>query len=149
MRRFFAYSSAVRLELPTKSEGMDEKLLLVLKKKLSEYSGEDADLTNNTVYFAVNLRSRFVGLDGGAITVEEKDGSLVVHYWLSYISPFLPFLVLDIFLFWLSSVVPSYEEASIFAKLIAGYLGFCVLSIIANVSSFSSIIYEAWHSVKK
>jgi hypothetical protein len=151
MRKFFAYSSSVKFHLPTNQEKVVEKMLSELKKKLTLYSNEEAELIGNTVYFAVNLRSRFIGIDSGAVSVEIQNGKLEVRYWLSYISPFLPFLALDIFLMWLSTVKPMapspINEASSFAFIITMYLGIYVIGIIANIIYFPSVLNEAWASI--
>jgi len=153
MRKFFAYNSKVTYRLPTNHDKVVDKMLLELKKRLTAYSNEEADLIGNTVYFAVNLRSRFIGIDSGAVSVTIENNELVIHYWLSYISPFLPFLALDIFLKWLSTLKPVVQspspinEASTFSFLITMYLGLYVIGIIVNITSFPSVINEAWMSV--
>lgn len=149
MRRFFAYSSKITLGLPINGEDIVEKMLIALKKKLSEYSWEDADLINNTVYFAVNIRSNFPGIDSGMVNIEEKDGQIITRYWLSFISPFFPFLLLDVFLFGLSYIVPSHPFISVFALIIAFLLGVNLLFTVLTITSFSGVIQEVWFSVQK
>lgn len=153
MRKFFAYSSTISYGLPANHDKVVDKMLLELKKKLTLYSNEEADLVGNTVYFAVNLRSRFIGIDSGSVSVTIENNTFVVHYWLSYISPFLPFLALDIFLKWLSTIKTINQtsspvnEASTFSFLITMYLVLYVIGIIANIVSFPAIINEVWASI--
>lgn len=100
MRKFFAYSSTINLGFQMNNEDIAKKMLIALKKKLSEYCGEDADLINNTVYFAVNIRSNFPGIDSGMENIEEKDGQIIAQYWLSFISPFFFIFVTGCFSVW-------------------------------------------------
>lgn len=149
MRRFFAYSSKITLGLPVNGEDLVEKMLIALKKKLSEYSREDADLINNTVYFAVNIRSNFPGIDSGMVNIEEKDGQIIAHYWLSFISPFFPLLLLDVFLFGLSYIEPSYPDISVYALMVSFILGINLLFTFMTVAGFSRFIQGIWTSVSK
>ncbi|MFN8380904.1 MAG: hypothetical protein U0V02_03135 [Anaerolineales bacterium] len=153
MRKFFAYSSKISYGLPANHDKVVDKMLLGLKKKLTLYSNEEADLVGNTVYFAVNLRSRFIGIDSGSVSVTIENNTLAVHYWLSYISPFLPFLALDISLKWMSTIKTINQtssfvnEASTFSFLITMYLVLYIIGIIANIFSFPAIINEVWASI--
>jgi hypothetical protein len=153
MRKFFAYSSSIKFHLPANQEKVTERMLSELKKKLTQYSNEEAELIGNTVYFAVNIRSRFIGIDSGAVAVKIENNELVVDYWLSYISPFFPFLALDIFLIGLSTVKPvtsapsPINEAFAFAIIITMYLCLYIIGIIANITLFPNIINEVWTSI--
>lgn len=121
MRKLFTFTSKVILNLPENRNDLVEPLLWVLKKRLSSLSGEDADQSGNEIYFAINPRGygfQFFGIDSGQVKVEVVSKKIIVHYRLSYLSPLLPFLVLDVFLIWLSRVVPTSEEAKAFSIII-------------------------------
>lgn len=152
MSRLFTYSSQITFLLHEESHLLIPKFVLELRKKLTAYSGEDNNLKNNTINFAVTPKGygiQFFGIDSGEVNIDHKDGKLLVKYRLSYLSPFVPFLILDIFLIWLSSLIPSRFELSAFVALITGFLGLYVLGIILAILLFPSIIRDVWNSVSR
>lgn len=125
MRKLFTYSSKVEFSLPENRRDLVEKMILELRKKLSKYSGEDADQDKNNIYFAITptgIGITFIGIDSGEVMIDEQNDKLIVHYRLSYLSPFVPFLALDIFLIWLSFVFPPRFEVVAFAVLVSMFL---------------------------
>jgi hypothetical protein len=152
MFKLFTYSSKTIFNLPENHEGLVEKMTLELKKKLSAYSGEDAERSDNTIYFAITpsgVGIQFIGLDSGQIKIDVKDKEMIVNYRLSYLSPFVPFLILDLVLILLSSLIHPDSQLSGFTTIITMFLGFYVVGIIVAIVLFPGIIHDAWHSVNR
>jgi hypothetical protein len=150
MRKLFTHSSKVVFDLPEDHEGFVEKMMLGLKRKLSTLNGEDADRNGNDIYFAITPRVlgiQFVGIDSGEVKIDVEGDKMIVRYRLSYLSPFLPFLVLDVFLFWLADKFPSNSEVNAFSVIVAMYLFFWIFGIALAILSFPSIIQNVWYSI--
>lgn len=150
MRKLFTYSSKIVFTLPENHDDLVEKMILGLKRKLSALSGEDADRNGNDIYFAITPRRlgiQFVGIDSGEVKIDIDGDKMVVRYRLSYLSPFLPFLVLDVFLFWLADKFPSNSEVNAFFVIVAMNLFVWIFGIVLAILSFPSIIQGVWYSI--
>jgi hypothetical protein len=152
MRKLFTFTSKVTLNLPENRNDLVEPLLWALKKRLSSLSGEDADRSGNEIYFAINTRGygfQFFGIDSGQVKVEVVADKVLVHYRLSYLSPLLPFSILDIFLVWLSLIVPGREDTKAFTVLVTMALFVILFGIVITIISFPFLIQGIWYSILK
>ncbi len=152
MRKLFTYSSKIVFTLPENHDDLVEKMILGLKRKLSALSGEDADRNGNDIYFAITpsgLGIQFIGIDSGEVKIDVQDNKIVVHYRLSYLSPLAPFLVLDIFLIWLSCLFPTRFEVIAFAGMVSILLGLFTLGVFISIILFPGIVHGVWNSVNK
>jgi hypothetical protein len=152
MRRLFTYSSKIEISLQENSGEIIDKFKGELKKWFSNSSGEDADIVSDNIFFAVTPRGygyTFFGIDSGEIKIVVEQDKLIVSYRLSYLSPFVPFFALEIFLIWLSHLYPENFSVSGFSSIIRMFLIFVILGIFFAILTFPGFIQDAWRRANK